>query len=51
MLTVRNIVAGEALYDVWGVNEDAEYHEAGHGGEQSALESVRAVPQRLRPAA
>ena len=51
MLTVRNILAGEALYDVWGVNEDAEYHEAGRGGEQSALESVRAVPQRLRPAA
>ncbi len=51
MLTVRNILAGEALYDVWGVNEDAEYHEAGRGGEQSALESVRAVPQRLRRAA
>lgn len=29
MLTVRNIEAGERLYDIWQVNEDAEYHEAG----------------------
>ena len=29
MLTAQNIVAGERLYDVWDVNEDAEYHEAG----------------------
>ena len=27
MLTVRNILAGERVYDVWNVNEDAEYHE------------------------
>ena len=29
MLTARNILAGEQLYDTWDVNEDAEYHEAG----------------------
>ncbi len=29
MLTVRNILAGQDIYDVWDVNEDAEYHEAG----------------------
>ena len=29
MLTARNILAGERRYDVWNVNEDAEYHEAG----------------------
>jgi protoporphyrinogen oxidase len=29
MLTARNIVAGEKLYDVWKVNQDAEYHESG----------------------
>ena len=29
MLTARNILAGERLYDIWQVNEDAEYHEAG----------------------
>ena len=29
ILSVRNILAGERVYDVWQVNEDAEYHEAG----------------------
>ena len=29
MLTARNILAGERIYDIWQVNEDAEYHEAG----------------------
>jgi protoporphyrinogen oxidase len=51
MLTVRNIVAGENLYDIWGVNEDAEYHEAGTEGEQAALASVRDVPARVAKAA
>ncbi|MDB5680215.1 MAG: hypothetical protein JWO16_20, partial [Sphingomonas bacterium] len=51
MLTVRNIQAGERLYDIWAVNEDAEYHEAGTEGEQAALASVRAVPERLKAAA
>jgi hypothetical protein len=51
MLTVRNIQAGERVYDIWAVNEDAEYHEAGTEGEQAALASVRAVPERLKAAA
>ena len=34
MLTVKNIMAGETVYDVWNVNEDAEYHEAGEAGAQ-----------------
>jgi protoporphyrinogen oxidase len=51
MLTARNILAGEPLYDVWDVNEDAEYHEAGASGAQEALRSERLVPQRVRPAA
>jgi protoporphyrinogen oxidase len=46
MLTARNIVAGKRLYDVWNVNEDAEYHEAGESGGQGALDSVRLVPQK-----
>ena len=60
MLTVRNIVAGARIHDVWQVNEDAEYHEAGDEGQiggqsadadaQAALGSVRAVPERLRAA-
>lgn len=62
MLTVRNILAGAREYDVWAVNEDAEYHEAGNEGDtasiaapekediRAALGSVRAVPARLRAA-
>jgi protoporphyrinogen oxidase len=46
MLTVRNIVAGEPIYDVWNVNEDAEYHEAGEAGVREALQSLRLVPRR-----
>jgi len=49
MLTVRNIVAGKRLFDIWQVNEDAEYHEAGSEGQisadqQAALDGVRDVP-------
>jgi protoporphyrinogen oxidase len=47
MLTVRNIMAGAPVYDVWNVNEDAEYHEAGEAGARQALESVRLVPRRV----
>lgn len=50
MLTVRNIEAGARVYDIWAVNEDAEYHESGNEGEQAALGSLRQVPERL-PAA
>jgi protoporphyrinogen oxidase len=35
LLAARNILAGEKKYDVWGVNEDGEYHESGEAGEQS----------------
>ncbi|MBW8783623.1 MAG: NAD(P)/FAD-dependent oxidoreductase [Novosphingobium sp.] len=60
MLTVENILAGERVYDVWCVNEDAEYHEAGAEGAEAtlpqrepaadqaaALASVRKVPARI----
>jgi protoporphyrinogen oxidase len=47
MLTVRNIEAGTRVYDIWGVNEDAEYHEAGDEGERAALASERLVPSRV----
>jgi protoporphyrinogen oxidase len=46
MLTAKNILAGERRYDVWNVNEDAEYHEAGGSGVREALGSERLVPQR-----
>jgi len=50
MLTVRNIQAGERIYDIWAVNEDAEYHESGNEGERAALASERLVPARLQVA-
>lgn len=60
MLTVENIDAGARIYNIWNVNEDAEYHEAGDEGEQqqiaakvtedqaAALTSERDVPQRIQ---
>ncbi|MGV3770855.1 MAG: NAD(P)/FAD-dependent oxidoreductase [Sphingobium phenoxybenzoativorans] len=51
MLTVRNIEAGARIHDIWSVNEDAEYHEAGDEGQQAALASERLVPSRLNKAA
>jgi len=44
MLAARNILAGERIYDIWQVNEDAEYHEAGASSAQAALASERLVP-------
>jgi protoporphyrinogen oxidase len=46
MLTVENIVAGERLYDIWQVNQDAEYHEQASAGDQAAASGVRLVPRR-----
>ena len=46
MLTAANIIAGEAIYDVWQVNEDAEYGEAGTSGAKEALQSLRLVPKK-----
>jgi protoporphyrinogen oxidase len=50
MLTAKNILAGERKYDVWAVNQDAEYHEAGEGGAESlgVLQTeLRKVPARV----
>ena len=51
MLTVRNILAGTPMYDVWNVNEDAEYHESGAAGSGTIGEigssGLRLVPQRV----
>ena len=44
LLCVKNIVAGRDLYDVWGVNQDAEYHERVDGKEYIASTSQRLVP-------
>jgi protoporphyrinogen oxidase len=45
ILTAKNILAGEREYDVWAVNQDAEYHEAGAAGETAAEVETR-VPVR-----
>ncbi|MEZ5843445.1 MAG: NAD(P)/FAD-dependent oxidoreductase [Hyphomicrobiaceae bacterium] len=50
MLTVENIAAGRQVFDIWNVNEDAEYHEAGASGAEEALKSVRMVPGRVQKA-
>ncbi len=39
MLTVENIEAGKRVYNIWNVNEDAEYHESGDEGDQSSIAS------------
>jgi protoporphyrinogen oxidase len=65
MLTVENIAAGARVYNIWNVNEDAEYHESGDEGEEAAiaakvqvnadqaaaLTSERDVPRRIEQAA
>jgi protoporphyrinogen oxidase len=55
MLTARNIMAGSSIYDVWSVNEDAEYHESGTAGSTSfsglGSSGLRSVPTRVSAAA
>ncbi|MEA3208602.1 MAG: hypothetical protein QOE70_1659 [Chthoniobacter sp.] len=48
MLCVQNILAGKRVYDLWGVNEDAEYHESGE--HSASVTGLRQVPQRIEPA-
>ncbi|VVC75247.1 Putative thiazole biosynthetic enzyme [Aquicella siphonis] len=47
MLTVKNIIAGERLYDVWCVNQDAEYIEAGSAAANPLVSGLRRVPSRF----
>ncbi len=47
MLTVENILANKRRHDVWRVNEDAEYTEAGVSGAEAALGSERLVPRKV----
>ena len=46
MLAVENILAGREVYDVWRVNEDAEYHEEGERAGAASVSGLRQVPQR-----
>ena len=48
MLAAKNIIAGNELYDLWDVNEDAEYHEGGDRGvEETEKVLGRSVPKKL----
>ena len=53
MLTVENIRLGRRAFDIWNVNQDAEYHEEGEAGAQqrlsgnTALGTERLVPRRV----
>jgi len=48
MLCVENILADSRLYDLWHVNGDAEYHEAGPAvSEPTTGPSLRLVPTRV----
>jgi protoporphyrinogen oxidase len=47
LLSARNILAGERRYDVWAVNQDAEYHEAGSAGDAAAEVTTPAPPQHV----
>jgi hypothetical protein len=48
MLCVENILADAKLYDLWQVNQDAEYHEAGAAvSEESDGTALRLVPTRV----
>ena len=49
MLCVENIRAGRPVYDLWDVNQDAEYHESGERGEQKGATGLRMVPSRVKP--
>jgi protoporphyrinogen oxidase len=49
MLCVENILADTKLYDLWQVNGDAEYHEAGEEAvEQTTGTALRQVPSRVK---
>jgi protoporphyrinogen oxidase len=43
LLTAENILAGEQLWDVWRVNQDADYHEIGE--DRTLAFSERIVPE------
>ena len=48
MLCVENILADTKLYDLWQVNGDAEYHEAGPAAAEGTIGTgLRLVPTRV----
>jgi protoporphyrinogen oxidase len=45
MLAVKNILANEEIYNLWNVNQDAEYHEERSG---DFKEGGRMVPEKIK---
>ena len=45
MLCAKNILAGKKVFDLWCVNEDAEYHEAGE--HRVSTSGFRQVPRAV----
>ncbi len=50
MLCVQNILADRKVYDLWQVNQDAEYHESGTAGHKqtTGATGLRMVPTRVK---
>ncbi len=48
ILTVENILRKKQIYDIWNVNENAEYIEEGFSDSLEALKSVREVPEKIK---
>ncbi len=46
MLASKNIIANNEFYDLWEVNEDAEYHESGESASNTGIIG-RAIPNKL----
>ncbi len=46
ILSAKNIIAGRRIYDVWRVNQDAEYHEE-YKREGESVSGLRQVPSTL----
>jgi len=46
MLASKNIIANNNFYDLWEVNEDAEYHESGESSSNTGIIG-RAIPNKL----
>jgi protoporphyrinogen oxidase len=51
MLCARNILTERRLYDLWAVNQDAEYHETSDTPSEEAASGLRLVPTRVEPRA
>jgi hypothetical protein len=47
MICGQNIIRGRNEFDVWQVNQDAEYHEAGNAASESGASGLRMVPEKV----